>query len=69
MPRLNQDAADFGLGNEPIEATATARPENFSRRPPCSKQPNDPPGQAGGIPHDATQSRLPCLAAPIRFAK
>ncbi len=50
LPRLNQNAVCFGLGNTPIEATSTARPERFLECPPCSKQPNDPPGQAGGIP-------------------
>ena len=29
LPRLNQDAADFGLGNGPNEAMSTARPGEF----------------------------------------
>ncbi len=29
LPRRNQNAVSFGLGNGPIEATSTARPERF----------------------------------------
>ncbi len=45
LPRLNQNAVCFRLGNGPIEATSTARPERLLECRPCSKQPNDPPGQ------------------------
>ncbi len=60
LPRLNQNAVYFGLGNRPIEATSTARPERFLGCPPCSKQPNDPSGQAGGIPVAHPNSRFRC---------
>ncbi len=48
LPRLDQDAANCGLSNGPVEATSTARPKSCGTRG-CSEQPNDPPGQVGGI--------------------
>ncbi len=47
LPRLDQNAAKCGLGDGPIEATSTARPNSFGACG-CSEQPNDPPGQAAG---------------------
>ncbi len=51
LPRLNRDAADFGLGNVPIETTSTARPRVFFGRLLCSKQPNNPPCKTAGFNH------------------
>ena len=57
LPRLDQNAANFGLGNGTVDFALCARPkrEFFEGPPACSKQPNDPAGQAGGISVDSKE--------------